>query len=330
MALFLGACGGAGENLVRVPEPAPAGMVWIPPGEFTMGDERGLADERPAHRVRLHGFWLDAHEVTNADFEAFVAATGHLTTAEREATNAELGLAADVYVPPENRVPGSLVLDPPEPGERVTSAYQWWRWQPGANWRHPEGPGSNLAGRERHPVVHVSHDDAVAFAAWAKKRLPTEAEWERAARGGAEGLAFVWGDSEAPEGRWLANVWQGPFPSRDEVLDGFSALAPVGSFPPNGFGLYDMAGNAWEWCADWYRPDVYAARASALVVDPEGPMDSFDPDEPGVKKRVTRGGSFLCSKSYCAGYRPSARMKSSPDTGLMHTGFRCARDAQGE
>jgi len=313
------------------PLPGPAGMVWIPGGEFRMGSDHGHGDERPEHAVRLRGFWMDSHEVTNARFGAFVEATGYVTTAEREPTNAELGLPEDAFVPPENRVPGSLVLNPPAPGQQVTSAYQWWRWQPGASWRHPEGPASDLAGRAEHPVVHVSHDDARAFAAWEEKRLPTEAEWERAARGGVDGGAWMWGEEENPGGRWLANVWQGDFPRSNGVQDGFAGTAPVGSFAPNAFGLYDMAGNVWEWCADWYRPDAYALAAAAgePLHDPAGPDTSFDPDEPGVAKRVTRGGSFLCSKSYCVGYRPSARMKTSPDTSLVHTGFRCVRDAEG-
>jgi formylglycine-generating enzyme required for sulfatase activity len=305
-------------------------MVWIPGGTFLMGSDLGHPDERPEHRVELSGFWMDAHEVTNAEFRAFVEATGHVTTAERVPTNAELGLPEDAFVPPETRVPGSLVLNPPALGVEVTSAYQWWRWQPGADWRHPQGPSSDLAGRDAHPVVHVSHDDARAYAAWAQKRLPTEAEWERAARGGVDGAAWMWGEEEVPGERWPANVWQGDFPRKDLAQDGFSGTAPVGSFAPNAFGLYDMAGNVWEWCADWYRPDAYALSSAGGAVprDPGGPDSSLDPDEPGVAKRVTRGGSFLCSHSYCVGYRPSARMKTSPDTSLVHTGFRCVRDAE--
>jgi formylglycine-generating enzyme len=328
--LLAPACGGSatgGEAAAAPAGDAPPGMVWIPGGEFRMGSEQGLLDERPEHRVRVRGFWMDAREVTNAGFRAFVQATGHVTTAERAPTNAELGLPPDAFVPPENRVPGSLVLNPPPPGVEPASAYEWWRWQPGADWRHPEGPSSDLAGRDAHPVVHVSFDDARAYAAWAGKRLPTEAEWERAARGGEDGRAFAWGEEEAPGGRWLANVWQGDFPRTNDVVDGFPGTAPVGSFPPNDYGLYDMAGNVWEWCSDWYRPDTYGLRAGGAVLDPSGPTSSLDPDEPDVAKRVTRGGSFLCSNCYCTGYRPSARMKTSPDTSLVHTGFRCVRDA---
>ena len=200
----------------------------------------------------------------------------------------------------------------------------WWKYVPGANWRHPEGPGSDIQGRGKYPVVEVCWDDAVSYARWRGKRLPTEAEWEHAARGGLDRKAFAWGDEKVPNGRWQANIWQGNFPNQNTLGDGFKGTAPVGSFAANGYGLYDMAGNVWEWCADYYAADYYA---NSPEKSPPGPASSFDPAEPGVVKRVLRGGSYLCSDVYCGGYRPSARMKSMPDTGLSHTGFRCVQDA---
>jgi formylglycine-generating enzyme required for sulfatase activity len=319
LLLLAPACGG--------PDPAPRreapdGMVWIPPGEFDMGSNDGLPDERPVHPVRLSGFFLDVHEVTNAQFRAFVDATGYVTTAERAPTVEEILAQSPPGTPPpppEVLVPGALVLD------ATMANGWWWKWMPGASWRKPDGEHELRPEHDSHPVVQVSWDDAQAYAKWAKKRLPTEAEWERAARGGLAAQRYVWGAERNPEGRELANIWQGHFPEKNTVADGFERTAPVKSFPANGFGLFDMAGNVWEWTADWYRPDAYS-RTPADALDPKGPADSFDPQEPGVAKRVTRGGSFLCSDNYCIGYRPSARMKSSPDTGLFHTGFRCALD----
>ena len=294
-------------------------MVWIPGGTFQMGSDTGNPDERPAHQVSVRGFWMDRTEVTNEEFERFVRATGYLTTAEIKPDSGDIPGAS-----PEMRVPGSVAFSPPD-GEASLAEYSsWWKWTPGASWRHPEGPGSTIEGRMQHPVVHVSWVDASVYANWAGKRLPTEAEWEYAARGGLEGKAYVWGDVLAPDDRWQANLWQGKFPVENTATDGFRGTAPVASFPPNGYGLHDMAGNVWEWCGDWYRPNTYArARAD----NPTGPIEGFDPDEPEVPKRVMRGGSYLCSDDYCAGYRPGARMKSSPDTGLSHTGFRCVKDA---
>ncbi len=294
-------------------------MVWIPGDTFLMGSNEGQTDERPAHEVTVSGFWMDKTEVTNEQFEKFVRATGYVTIAERKPDPKDFPGA-----PPENLVPGSVVFKPP-PGEvPLDNHYVWWTYVPSANWRHPEGPNSTIQGREKHPVVHVSWEDAVAYAKWAGKRLPTEAEWEFAARGGLAGDLYVWGKEKVPGGKWQANIWQGRFPNENTLADGFRGAAPVASFPPNGYGLYDMSGNVWEWCADWYLPNYYAHSPKE---NPPGPDTSFDPNEPGIMKRVQRGGSFLCSDLYCIGYRPGARMKSTPDTGLSHSGFRCVKDA---
>lgn len=292
-------------------------MVRIPGGTFKMGCQNGSPDELPVHEVTVDAFRMDRTEVTNAQFRQFVAATGYVTVAEK------VPRAEDFPgVPAEKLVPGSLVFHRP-PGEVSLEDWPlWWDYLPGADWRHPQGPGSTIDGKDDHPVVHVCWDDAVAYAKWAGKRLPTEAEWEWAARGGLEQKDYVWGDEKVPGGKWQTNIWQGRFPLQNDLADGFAETAPVAQFPANGYGLHDMAGNVWEWCADWYRPDYYASSPSR---NPRGPETSFDPAEPGMPKRVSRGGSFLCSDVYCIGYRPSARMKSSPDTGLCHTGFRCVK-----
>ncbi len=321
----------------RVSGQAPAGMVWIPGGEFSMGcdDPRGkpfgghdgMTDARPIHRVRVDGFWMDAREVTNDQFAEFVAATGYVTVAERPPRAEDFPGA-----PPENLVAGSIVFTPPPeavPLRDVTGMahLQWWAYVPGACWRHPEGPDSDLAGRGDHPVVHMAFDDAVAYAAWAGKRLPTEAEWEFAARGGLAGAMYPWGDAFRPDGTWMANTWQGRFPVEDSAADGFRGVAPAGRYPANGYGLFDVAGNVWEWCSDWYRPDTYADDlGKGVVVSPQGPDSSFDPAEPGQAKRVQRGGSFLCSDGYCARYIVGTRGKGEISSATNHIGFRCVRE----
>lgn len=287
-------------------------------------------DELPLHDVQLDGFWIDESEVTNAQFRRFVEATGYVTTAEKKPDWEELKkqLPPDAQKPDDSvLVPGSLVFVPTTRPVPLNDYGQWWIWMPGANWRHPLGPDSALESRhDSHPVVHVSWDDAVAYARWAGRRLPTEAEWEYAARGGVEGRRFSWGDELTPGGKHMANVWQGRFPYKNTKEDGYEYAAPVRSFPANGYGLYDMTGNVWEWVGDWYRSDYYQSLKSTgkEIRNPQGPADSFDPDEPMMPKRVNRGGSFLCHADYCASYRPSARMKTAPDTGQVHLGFRTA------
>jgi formylglycine-generating enzyme required for sulfatase activity len=309
-------------HVVSSSKPGPRlkdGMVWIGPRTFIMGSNEGNPDERPEHEVSLRGFWIDQTEVTNEQFKKFVDATGHKTVAERP--------PHFEGVAPEANVPGSLVFTPPLASNTNATdeaqALERWTYAPGADWRHPEGAGSSIAGREKHPVTQIAWEDAQAYAKWAGKRLPTEAEWECAARGGVNHLPYVWGDQKLPAGKWPANLFQGDYPSHNTALDGFTGTAPVGSFPPNGFGLYDMAGNVWEWCSDWYQPDYYQHSPKA---NPKGPEKSVDPAEPDIPKKVIRGGSFLCSESHCAGYRPSARLKVAIDTGLNHTGFRCVKD----
>jgi formylglycine-generating enzyme required for sulfatase activity len=319
----------ATKHFSASPRP-PAGMVWIPGGDFTMGTDaqEGWPEERPAHRVRVDGFFMDATEVTNVEFRAFIAATGYVTTAEKAPSLEEIMSQVPPGTPPpakESLVPGALVFTPPAGRVDLNDFSQWWSWTPGASWRHPEGPGSSIADRDNHPVVQVSWDDANAFARWAGMRLPTEAEWEFAARGGLKNKSYVWGDEGPSEARPLANIWQGEFPHSNTAQDGFARTSPVKSFPPNGYGLFDMAGNVWEWCADWYDRELYRRRAGGeLVVNPAGPERSFDPSRPYERLRVQRGGSFLCNDSYCSRYRPSARHGGSPDTGMSHVGFRCA------
>lgn len=310
------------------------GMKKIPAGAFDMGahDEKGRTDEYPVHRVAVKAFWMDETEVTNAQFAAFAAATGYVTTAEKAISWDELKkqVPAGTPRPPDSLLaPSSLVFVPTTGPVNLVDYSQWWQFVRGADWRHPEGPHSTIVGKENHPVVQVSWDDAQAYARWAGKRLPTEAEWEWAARGGLKNLEFPWGSEPIDSGAFKANTWQGKFPYKDEAKDGYQhTTAPVKQFTSNAYGLYDIAGNVWEWCFDNYRHDYYATlkKKGTLVLNPQGPLNSYDPDEPGIPKKVMRGGSFLCNDSYCASYRSSARMKSSPDSGLMHTGFRCVKD----
>jgi formylglycine-generating enzyme required for sulfatase activity len=291
-------------------------MVWVTGGTFWMGDS-DFPDAQPVRQVTVDGFWMDTTEVTNAQFAQFVRATGYVTVAERAPDPKEFP-----GVPPEQLKAGSVVFTPPPTAVPLDDLGQWWSYVPGADWRHPDGPGSKIDGKDNLPVVHVCYADAAAYAKWAGKRLPTEAEWEFAARGGMERKPYAWGDGQKPGGVWPANIWQGNFPNENTAEDRFPRAAPVASFPPNPFGLHDMAGNVWEWCADWYRPDAYAAGPAR---NPQGPADSLDPLEPGVPKRVQRGGSFLCSDLYCVRYKPGARGKGEVMSGASHLGFRCAR-----
>ncbi|MBX3448867.1 MAG: formylglycine-generating enzyme family protein [Planctomycetaceae bacterium] len=313
------------------PGQAPPDMVWIPGGEFVMGSdsEQAWPDEGPPHRVRVDGFWIDETEVTNARFRVFVEATGYVTTAERAPTVEEILAQSPpgTPAPPADiLVPGSLVFSPPDHPVPLNDVSGWWKWTPGANWRHPEGPESDLTGREDHPVVHVSWDDAVAYAKWAGKRLPTEAEWEFAARGGLEQAPYAWGHEPFDEVTPQANLWTGTFPNGNTAVDGYARTAPVKSFPPNGYGVYDMAGNVWEWCSDWYSRDFYSKSSPAeITLNPGGPGDSHDSMRPFTSQRSQRGGSFLCNDSYCSRYRPSARHGCTPDTGMSHVGFRCVK-----
>ena len=304
------------------------GMAWIPGGQFTMGasDKEGRQDEFPQHPVTVNGFWMDETEVTNAQFAAFVKATGYVTTAEIKPDWEEIKKQVPPGTPkPADSllVPSSLVFAASSTPIALNDPSQWWRWVKGADWKHPKGPSSNIKGKENYPVVQISWDDASAYAKWAGKRLPTEAEWEFAARAGMQGKTYTWGDEPVNQGKQKTNIWQGRFPDDNKALDGFVGAAPVKSFMPNSYGLYDMAGNVWERCSDWYSESYYSSLGSRTVSNPTGPDASNDPQEPGVPKRVVRGGSFLCHDSYCASYRVSARMKTSPDTGLEHTGFRC-------
>lgn len=307
------------------------GMVWIKGGEYMMGaaDSEGRPDEYPQHKVKLGGFWIDITEVTNAQFKKFIDATGYITTAEKKPDWEELKKQLPPGTPKPDEsllVASSLVFTPPELPVSLNDVAQWWSWKEGADWKHPQGPGSTIEGKDNYPVVHISWYDAVAYCKWAGKRLPTEAEWEMAARSGTDNK-YTWGNEDPETGKPKANTWQGSFPDKNTGWDQFSRSAPVKSFAPNGLGLYDMAGNVWEWCSDWYRPDHYSSKKNMLVANPKGPESSYDPMEPTIPKKVVRGGSFMCHASYCKGYRVSARMKTSPDTGLEHTGFRCVKDS---
>jgi len=317
------------NNKTNVVDAAHLGMVWIPAGEFMMGgdNDQARADEFPKHRVKLNGFYMDETEVTNEQFEKFVQATGYLTTAEKDVDWDEL----KKQLPPNTPKPdqellkaASLVFVKTPQVVNLIDYSQWWQWMHGANWKHPQGPQSNIIGKEKYPVVHVSWDDANAYCKWAGKRLPTEAEWEYAARGGMKNTIYSWGNTPVDSGSFQCNHWQGSFPNQNENLDGFDNASPAKSFMPNGYGLYDMSGNVWEWCADLYNNNYYNEFKNVkIAINPKGPAKSYDPDEPLATKRVMRGGSFLCNESYCSGYRNSSRMKSTQDSGMEHLGFRC-------
>jgi formylglycine-generating enzyme required for sulfatase activity len=307
------------------------GMVLIPSGILNMGGDNKQADpdEFPKHQVVIDSFWMDITEVTNAQFQDFVDATGYITVAERPIIWEEIAKTLPPNTPrlPDSLLqPGALVFVPTRSPVSLNEVSQWWKWTLGANWQHPEGPKSSIKGRENCPVVQIAFEDAAAYAAWAGKRLPTESEWEWAARGGLKEMVYPWGNEDVNIGQPKANFWQGVFPYQNTKKDGYLGVAPVKSFEPNSYGLYDMAGNVWEWCADWYKYDYYKEAGSKNNSSKGGPMDSFDPDEPYSPKRVMRGGSFLCNDDYCSGYRVARRMKSSPDTGLNHTGFRCVQN----
>lgn len=301
-------------------------MVWIPGGTFVMGSDTGPPDEVPPHAIAIDGFWMDKTEVTNQQFQEFVDATGYVTLAEKQPELRSIqpgsGLEQTAILEEFNQ-PGSICslqlksradIDPEK------GAYSWWQYVPGADWKHPEGPDSSINDQMDHPVVHLSWLDVQEYCKWAGKSLPTEAQWEYAARAGMQGNFYPWGNDRNPDGKQLQNIWQGTFPINDTAEDGFNTTAPVGTFPANAFGLHDMTGNVWEWCADYYQPDYYF---NSPQRNPPGPDSSFDPQEPGIIKRVQRGGSFMCSDQYCIGYRVSARMKGEQDTGAFHTGFRC-------
>ncbi len=312
----------------------PVGMVWIPGGEFSMGSKELTAttcpilqgmqlvpDAQPLHKVYLPGFWMDEAEVTNEQFALFVKATGYVTVAERKPSAKDLP-----GVPEEKLLAGGAVFTAPVKNEIINDSYQWWNFVPGANWRRPQGPDSNIKGRERHPVVQIAYQDAQAYAKWAGKRLPTEAEYEFAGRGGLAGKLYPWGDEFKMNGRFMANTYQGDFPYKDIGEDGFVGTAPVKSYPANAYGLYDIAGNVWEWCSDWYRPDYYALLAKQEVMrSPTGPENSYDLQEPGIQKRVHRGGSYLCTDQYCSRYKVGTRGKGEPDSPTNHLGFRCVK-----
>jgi formylglycine-generating enzyme len=313
------------QDAAQPGQPAgPAGMAWIPGGEFTMGSNDFYAEERPAHRVVVDGFWIDVCAVTVAEFRRFAQATGYRTVAEQAPDAADYP-GAD----PSLLVPGSLVFRRTTGPVDLRDYRQWWAYVPGACWRYPEGRGSDLRGRDQHPVTHVAYTDAAAYAAWAGKALPTEAEWEFAARGGLDGATYAWGDEFAPGGQHMANTWQGEFPWHNQLLDGFEGTSPVASFPANGYGLYDMAGNVWEWTCDYYRPRHHSAGAGAAQPSPCClPRNPFVAEpgrdlESAIPRRVIKGGSHLCAPSYCLRYRPAARQGEAIDTATCHLGFRC-------
>ncbi|WPR76943.1 formylglycine-generating enzyme family protein [Algoriphagus sp. NG3] len=325
------------ERMILADIPAPKnkveGMVWIPGGEFVMGtnEVEAYPAERPAVNLKVNGFWMDTHEVTNAEFKKFVEETGYITLAEKKPEWEELKKQLPPGTPKPDEatlVAGSMVFSPPPYAVPTQDISLWWVWVEGANWQHPEGPESDLKGRENHPVVHIAYEDAKAYAAWAGKRLPSEIEWEFAARGGAEGKRFAWGDELTPNGQYLANTFQGNFPNDNKNLDGFEGTSPVKSFAPNTFGLYDMIGNVWELTDDWYDALKYARLAGQAPKLDAGMNQCYNPDNPYAMERVIKGGSFLCADNYCVNYRPSARQGQAFDSGTSNVGFRLVKDAE--
>ena len=327
--VLLGTCQKSEQE--KATQDPPSGMVLIPGSSFLMGGKSGQADpdELPRRKIRVDAFWMDETEVTNEAFLAFVVATQYVTVAERDIDWEEMAktLPPGTPKPPDSVLAaGSLVFSPTDQAVPLHDVSQWWQWTVGANWRHPEGPASNIADRMDHPVVHIAWEDAAAYAEWAGKRLPTEAQWEWAAMGGQKDVKYPWGNTPISEAANKANFWQGAFPYDNTEADGYFATAPVKSYPANGYGLFEMAGNVWEWTADNYHYQAYRLTSTPEeIINPQGPEQSFDPQEPGMPKRSMRGGSFLCNDSYCSGYRVARRMKSSPDSGFNHTGFRCVK-----
>jgi formylglycine-generating enzyme required for sulfatase activity len=312
---------GAYSAVKRAPSPFPE-MVWVPAGTFHMGSDQHYPEEAPAHPVSVDGFWMDASPVTNAQFRQFVEDTGYVTFCEIPPDASQYPGAN-----PAMLVAASVVFVPPPGPVDLRNHHQWWRFVPGADWRHPQGPESSLVGRENHPVVHLAYADVEAYAKWAGKQIPTEAEFEWAAHGGHESV-FPWGDELAPGGQHMANTWQGDFPWQNLAADGHAGTSPVGAYPANGYGLWDMIGNVWEWTCDWYsaRHAEPAAKACCIPSNPRGPAldDSFDPAQPiRIPRKVMKGGSHLCAPNYCRRYRPAARMAQPVDTSTSHLGFRC-------
>jgi sulfatase modifying factor 1 len=302
-----------------IQDTVPPKMIYIKAGAFKMGSSDPMfTDARPVHRVSIKGFWMDEHEVTNAEFEKFVKATNYLTVAERPVNPADF-----LGVPAEKLVPGSGVFKAPARPVSLSDPMQWWQYVPGASWKHPLGPQSNIAGKQNDPVVQISYTDAAAYAKWAGKRLPTEAEWEFAARGGKVSRKYYWGNDLKPGGKYVANIFEGHFPDNNTKADGFEGIAPVKSFPPNGYGLYDMEGNVWEWCNDFYRADYFKISPAD---NPQGPVSSYDPQEPNSIKRVQKGGSFLCSEQYCSRFMAGSRGSGEVNSATNNLGFRCVKD----